>query len=132
MADFLRRGGITRLSRLDDGRVMCCHCFAYCTHDELEPVANELGRWWDVCRPCWAADQIPPRRNHSPEGDAMSNRIDHADPHGTCATCGHRSGFHRNVVTDGCEHPTSCCHEGCACERFTPDERRNRSPKEGT
>lgn len=56
MADFLREGGITRIDRLDDGRVMCCICFAYCTRDELQPVADEPGRWHDVCIPCWAAE----------------------------------------------------------------------------
>lgn len=40
------------LARLADGRVMCCICFEYCTRDQLEPVADELGKVWDVCREC--------------------------------------------------------------------------------
>lgn len=57
MADFLREGGITRLSRLDDGRVACCVCFGYVPREGLEPVEDEPGRVWDMCRPCAAAER---------------------------------------------------------------------------
>ncbi|MEO3869362.1 hypothetical protein ABGB18_11070 [Nonomuraea sp. B12E4] len=56
-ADFLRvplADGTewVSLSRLTDGRVACCVCFAYRHRHELEPVAGEPGRVWDVCREC--------------------------------------------------------------------------------
>jgi hypothetical protein len=56
-ADFLRipladGGEWVSLGKLTDGRVSCCVCFAYRTRDELEPVAGEPGRVWDVCREC--------------------------------------------------------------------------------
>jgi hypothetical protein len=60
MAEFLRvpadvpGGFITRIDRLDDGRVMCCICMEYKTTDELAPVEGEPGRKWDVCIPCEA------------------------------------------------------------------------------
>jgi hypothetical protein len=41
------------LTRLTDGRVMCCVCFEYFTRDRLEPVVDEPGKTWDVCRPCF-------------------------------------------------------------------------------
>jgi hypothetical protein len=56
MADFLREGGVTRLDRLDDGRVMCCICMEFKKRDELQPVAYEPGRLWDMCQPCWALE----------------------------------------------------------------------------
>jgi hypothetical protein len=49
MAEFLRENGITWLSRLDDGRIMCCICMEYKTRDELADVESEPGRKWDVC-----------------------------------------------------------------------------------
>ncbi|MFI7125960.1 hypothetical protein ACIBQ1_09720 [Nonomuraea sp. NPDC050153] len=56
-ADFLRvpladGGERVRLDRLTDGRVACCVCFKFCRHHELEPVAGEPGKVWDVCREC--------------------------------------------------------------------------------
>jgi hypothetical protein len=56
-ADFLRipladGGEWVLLSRLTDGRVACCVCFKFCPRPELEPVADEPGRVWDVCREC--------------------------------------------------------------------------------
>lgn len=63
MADFLRvpadvpGGFITLLSRLDDGRVMCCICMEYKTTDELADVDGEPGRKWDVCIPCDARER---------------------------------------------------------------------------
>lgn len=52
MAEFLRSGGVTWLSRLDDGSVMCCVCMEYKTRDELADVEGEPGRKWDVCVGC--------------------------------------------------------------------------------
>lgn len=54
-ADFLTvpfalGGTYTRLDRLTDGRVMCCLCFDYCTHDQLS--RDEDGQLTDVCQPC--------------------------------------------------------------------------------
>jgi hypothetical protein len=54
MAGFLRvpltDGGVhVRLDRLDDGRVMCCLCFTYCTAGQLNPVDGGVE---DVCREC--------------------------------------------------------------------------------
>lgn len=56
-AEFLRipladGGEWTSLSRLTDGRVSCCVCFAYFHRDDLEPVTGEPGKVWDVCREC--------------------------------------------------------------------------------
>lgn len=56
-ADFLRipladGGEWTLLSRLTDGRVACCVCFEFRHRDELEPVVDEPGKVWDVCREC--------------------------------------------------------------------------------
>lgn len=34
----------------------CCICFEWFTKDELEPVENEPGKVWDVCKGC-AADE---------------------------------------------------------------------------
>lgn len=49
MADFLvDENGWTWLSRLDDGRVMCCICFAYRTREELAD-SDEPGIKIDVC-----------------------------------------------------------------------------------
>jgi hypothetical protein len=55
--DFLRvpltdGGEWVLLDRLADGRVACCVCFKFCHRHELEPVAGELDRVWDVCREC--------------------------------------------------------------------------------
>jgi hypothetical protein len=48
--EFVREGGITRLTRLTDGRVMCCICFDYKDKQDLEPTGD--GRVWDVCTEC--------------------------------------------------------------------------------
>ncbi|CQR59202.1 hypothetical protein [Streptomyces leeuwenhoekii] len=46
----LANGGTwTRLSRLTDGRVMCCLCFEYVTRDQLNPVDGGVE---DVCTTC--------------------------------------------------------------------------------
>jgi hypothetical protein len=55
--DFLRvqladGGEWTLLNRLTDGRVSCCVCFEFHHRDGLEPVADEPGKVWDVCREC--------------------------------------------------------------------------------
>lgn len=60
-ADFLRvpladGGEWTLLSRLTDGRVACCVCFEFRHRHELEPVAEEPGKVWDVCRGCAQAE----------------------------------------------------------------------------
>jgi len=47
----LADGGVrVRLDRSTHGRVMCCLCFDWCTHDQLDPT--EDGRVRDVCKPC--------------------------------------------------------------------------------
>jgi hypothetical protein len=61
MADFLHipladGGEWVSLSRLADGRVACCVCFEFCHRSELEPVVDEPGRVWDVCRTCAATE----------------------------------------------------------------------------
>lgn len=42
------------LSRLKDGRVMCCICFEYRTKDDLAKDAD--GQTWDACKGRCAAD----------------------------------------------------------------------------
>lgn len=47
----LKDGGVwIRLDRTNKGRVMCCLCFDWCTHDQLNPTDD--GRVEDVCIPC--------------------------------------------------------------------------------
>lgn len=47
----LADGGVRiRLDRSTHGRVMCCLCFDWCTHDQLNPA--EGGGVEDVCKPC--------------------------------------------------------------------------------
>lgn len=46
--EFLDRGGYVDMSRLKDGRIACCICFAFRTRDQLESAGD--GRVWDVCR----------------------------------------------------------------------------------
>lgn len=41
------------LSRLADGRVMCCLCFRYCARAELTPCGDGVE---DVCRECSARE----------------------------------------------------------------------------
>lgn len=45
-----RFDGIVDLTRLTDGRVMCCLCFEYTKPAELWTDSD--GQTWDVCRPC--------------------------------------------------------------------------------
>lgn len=47
----------TDLTRLTDGRVMCCLCFAYVTRDRLSP-SHIPGVVTDVCLPCRAAETL--------------------------------------------------------------------------
>jgi hypothetical protein len=59
-ADFLKvptadGGSRTLLTRLTDGRVMCCICFERFRMDELNPVGD--GKVEDVCKQC-AADEM--------------------------------------------------------------------------
>lgn len=56
MIDFVRVDGRTLLTRLTDGRVMCAICMEYKSRGELQPVADEPGRLWDICSPCWASE----------------------------------------------------------------------------
>jgi hypothetical protein len=42
------------ITRLNDGRVMCCICFDYFTREELQEI--EPGVVTDVCIPCWEED----------------------------------------------------------------------------
>ena len=49
MADGTER---VDLMRLTDGRVACCICFEFVQRTELEPVAGEPGRVWDICQNC--------------------------------------------------------------------------------
>lgn len=48
--------GITHLTRLTDGRVSCSICMDFFDRDQLQPVADEPGRWWDVCQDCAQAE----------------------------------------------------------------------------
>jgi len=56
-ADFARThaeggrfDGIVDLTRLTDGRVMCCECFEYTPRDQL--WTDDDGETWDLCKPC--------------------------------------------------------------------------------
>lgn len=46
----------TRLSRLTDGRVMCCLCFDYCTRDQLS-IDPADGQLTDICNPCRTSEE---------------------------------------------------------------------------
>lgn len=60
----------TYLSRLADGRVMCCLCFDYCTRDQLS-VDPADGQVTDVCKPCTVADtEAANRRTEEETRDA--------------------------------------------------------------
>jgi hypothetical protein len=64
MTDFERTelpDGTVRvnMSRLTDGRQMCCICFRYFERKDLAPVEHESGLCgcampcvWNVCKPC--------------------------------------------------------------------------------
>lgn len=54
--------GITHLTRLTDGRVMCQLCMDFKTRDRLQPVAGEPGRVWDVCQTCAANENATAAR----------------------------------------------------------------------
>jgi hypothetical protein len=61
--DFLRvpladGGEWVSLSRLTDGRVACCVCFEFRHRHELEPLADEPGKVWDVCRECAQSEGV--------------------------------------------------------------------------
>jgi hypothetical protein len=45
-----RFDGIVDLTRLTDGRVMCCLCFDYTAPDAL--WTDAAGQKWDMCQPC--------------------------------------------------------------------------------
>jgi hypothetical protein len=45
-----RFDGIVDLTRLTDGRVSCCVCFAYTPRDQLWRDAD--GQVWDMCQDC--------------------------------------------------------------------------------
>lgn len=59
MSGFLTVNGWTYLSRLADGRVMCCLCFGYFTADGLNPVEGGVE---DVCIGCAKAEAADVRR----------------------------------------------------------------------
>lgn len=54
-------GGVVRLSRPGDGRVMCCICFEYRQPEDL--FADETGQRWDICATgsCTAEAGLEPR-----------------------------------------------------------------------
>jgi hypothetical protein len=45
------------LMHLPDGRHVCCICFEAFTREDLEPVTDEPGKVWDVCRGCAARER---------------------------------------------------------------------------
>lgn len=50
----LANGGTwVRLSRLTDGRIMCCLCFEFCTTEQLNQVDGGVE---DVCKTCARAE----------------------------------------------------------------------------
>lgn len=62
MASWVRREGpdgsvFVDITRLTDGRVMCCLCFDYKSRTELHEI--EPGVVTDVCEACWVLD-LPP------------------------------------------------------------------------
>jgi hypothetical protein len=50
VAEVGRFDGIVDLTRLTDGRVMCCICFEYTPRGDL--WRDDKGGTWDMCRPC--------------------------------------------------------------------------------
>lgn len=56
----------TLLTRLTDGRVMCCLCFGYFTVDDLNPVEGGVE---DVCKPCAAREAEAANRRANEEPD---------------------------------------------------------------
>lgn len=52
-----RFDGITDLTRLTDGRVMCTICFEFTPRDQL--WVDENGQVWDMCRPCGDVEGKP-------------------------------------------------------------------------
>jgi hypothetical protein len=61
MADFLREevpgiGMVTKLSRLDNGMIMCCICYEFKYPDQLYVDAD--GQKWDMCIACGARENI--------------------------------------------------------------------------
>jgi hypothetical protein len=53
-----RFDGVVDLTRLTDGRVMCCICFEYTARDAL--WTDPAGQVWDMCRPCGDHEHDPP------------------------------------------------------------------------
>lgn len=51
-------GELVKLTHLNDGRVMCCHCLEYKTRDQLEPDADVPGVFWDVCSVCAKLERL--------------------------------------------------------------------------
>ena len=45
------------LHYLPGGRVICEICCEIKTHDQLEPVSDDPGTFWDVCRDCAAKER---------------------------------------------------------------------------
>lgn len=39
-----------------DSKVMCCLCFD--RFDQSQLARDEEGEKWDICWPCWVADQL--------------------------------------------------------------------------
>lgn len=56
-ADLPGGGTWTDLTRLTDGRVMCCLCFEYTPRDGLESDVEHPGCVTDVCKPCAARER---------------------------------------------------------------------------
>lgn len=54
MTDDSGAGGpIVSLMVSQDGKQrLCCICFEWCIRDDLEPVSDEPGKVWDVCKSC--------------------------------------------------------------------------------
>lgn len=53
------------LSRLADGRVMCCLCMDYFERDAL--WVDEHGDRWDMCRECGEAEALLLGRKNTPD-----------------------------------------------------------------
>jgi hypothetical protein len=54
-AGFARGGdGVTRTSRLTDGRVLCALCMTYMWRCQL--YVDDTDTAWDMCKPCGTAE----------------------------------------------------------------------------
>lgn len=75
-----RFDGVTDLTRLTDGRVMCCICFAYTPRERLWRDRN--GATWDMCVTCGTLEEATiaarargeVRRGHEPR-DTVTGRL---------------------------------------------------------